>query len=91
MEEIGFVVESSLGELEVKLLRDGWTRVQFLEPVDDAVIVEEITRHEGDLAEALKTLGIPGNEAAELANELWEELTEEERKERANTPGPRRT
>lgn len=90
MEDIGFFMESSLGDLEVRLLRDGWTRIEFQDPGEDPVIIEDIIRTDADLAAALESLGIPKDEAAELAKELWDELDETEQTERADTPGPRR-
>lgn len=83
VEEVGFYVESSLGELNVRLMRDGWTSISFVEPGPDAVIIEDIVRTESDLAECFRTLQLPDGESQELAEELWDELDEEERRDRA--------
>lgn len=90
MEEIVFVVESTRGDMEVRLLRDGWTRLEFQEPDEGAVIVEDIVRNDKDLAQSMRTLGLPEDEAEELAQELWDELDDDERAERAGIAGPRR-
>ena len=87
MEQIDFVIESSLGDVSVQLGDDGWTAFTMLDPGDDPLIVEEIVRKEPDVATGLVTLGLPQDEANELASELWEELDETERAERARLPG----
>lgn len=87
MEQIDFVIESSIGEVAVQLGGDGWTSFSLLDPGDDPLLVEEIVRKEPDVATGLVTLGLPQDEANELARELWEELDETERAERARLPG----
>jgi hypothetical protein len=89
MEQIDFVVESSIGDVSVQLGSDGWTAFSLLDPGDDPLIVEEIVRKEPDVATGLVTLGLPQDEANELAGELWEELDEAEKAERARLPAPR--
>jgi len=87
MEQIDFVIESSIGDVSVQLGSDGWTSFTLLDPGDDPVIVEEIVRKEPDVATGLVTLGLPQDEANELATELWDELDENEQAERARLPG----
>ena len=88
MEQIDFVIESSIGDVSVQLGSDGWTSFFLVDPGDDPVIVEEIVRKEPDVAGGLVTLGLPQDEANELAGELWEELDENEMAERARLPAP---
>lgn len=82
METINFRVDSSLGELDVWLKADAWARVEMCDPSPEIPIVEEIVRSEADLGQAFATLGVPADEATELAGELWEELEPEDRAER---------
>jgi len=83
MEEIRFLVDSSVGELEVQLFDDGWTTIDPTSPTPDSTSVEDIIRNEQDLAQAFEAMGVPADEAVELAEELWSELSHEEKKERA--------
>jgi hypothetical protein len=83
MEEIGFLVESSEGDLDVRLTADGWCALEFKDPGDDPVIVENVVRTAEELASSFETIGLPADEAAELAEELWDELDVNERAERA--------
>lgn len=82
VETINFRVDSSLGELDVWLNADTWVKVEMCDPSPDIPIVEEIVRSESDLGDAFTTLGLPAEEAKELAEELWEELEPQERAER---------
>jgi hypothetical protein len=91
MEQIDFVVESSIGGVAVWLFADGWASFSLQDPGEDAVLVEDIVRKESDVARCFVTLGLPSEEADELAAELWDELDETEQTERASIPAPRST
>jgi hypothetical protein len=82
-EEIDFLVDSSIGELEVWLFEDGWASFGLQERTEDDLLVEEVVRKETDVAACFRTLGLPSEEANQLAAELWEELDEAEQAERA--------
>lgn len=83
MDYVRFLVDSSLGELEVQLFDDGWTSVDFSAPTPGAPSVEDLLRDSGDLAKGFESMGLPENEAKELATELWNDLSDEERSERS--------
>ena len=87
MEDIDFLVDSSLGEVEVLLLADGWASFRLLDDSNDPLLVEDIVRKATDVARCLITVGLPAPEADELATELWDELDETEQQERASLPG----
>lgn len=82
MEEINFLIDTSLGEVDVTLYGDGWGAFSFVEEADDPVLAEVFVKGADEVAEGLQTLGLPDDEAAELAEELWEELDEKEQRER---------
>lgn len=82
MEEAHFAVDSSQGELDVWLSQDGHTSVEFTNPAPDSPSAEYPVRDEADLADCFRELGLPDREAHELAEELWAELSDEEREER---------
>ncbi|HWL66017.1 MAG TPA: hypothetical protein VNP73_08590 [Actinomycetota bacterium] len=86
MEQIDFLVDSTLGEIEVHLNRDGWASFG-LQETDDPLLVEDMVRKATDVARCLTTVGLPAEEASELAAELWDELDEGEQLERARIPG----
>lgn len=81
------MVDSSKGELDVWLSPDGPTSVDFTNPAPDSPSAEYPVRHEADLAECFRVMGVPHEEAQELARELWAELSEEEREERRRLRG----
>ena len=83
MNYVRFLVDSSVGELEVQLFEDGWTGIDLSAPTPGAPSVEHIVRDCADLAEGLKSMGLPEDESNELATELWGELGEDERNERS--------
>jgi hypothetical protein len=87
MEYVRFLVDSSLGELEVQLFDDGWTAIDLSFPSGEAPSVEDIARDNNDLAEGFQSMGLPEDEAKELAVELWDELSDEERSERFRLRG----
>ena len=71
-----------MGELDVWLHADAWAQVEMCDPSPEIPMVEEIVRTENDLRDAFTTIGLPSDEATELAEELWEELDPKERSER---------
>ena len=88
MEEINFLIDTSLGEVDVTLYADGWAAMTFVEQdEDDPVMVEELVHGSDEVRQGLITLGLPEDEATELAEELWDELDEKEQSERAG-PSP---
>lgn len=70
---------------------DTWAQIEMCDPSPDVPMVEEIVRSANDLRDAFATIGLPSDEATELAEELWEELEPEERREREafRLPGER--
>ena len=82
MESINFRVDSSLGELDLWLNADAWAQIEMCEPSPEIPMVEQIVRSEDDLGQAFAAIGLPEDEATELAEELWEELEPQERAER---------
>ncbi|MGH2807787.1 MAG: hypothetical protein ACRDKT_10990 [Actinomycetota bacterium] len=87
MEEIDFLIDTSLGEVDVTLYADGWGAFTFTEQSDDPVMAEVFVKGVDEVAEGLTTLGLPAAEAVELAEELWDELDENEQRERARLGG----
>lgn len=83
MNYVRFLVDSSLGELEVQLFDDGWTGIDLSAGTPKAPSVEDIVRDSSDLAKGFESMGLPDDEAKELATELWNELDDEERNERS--------
>ena len=82
MEYVRFVVEASLGEIEVQLFEDGWTGID-LSSDSGTPSVEDRIRNSNDLTRAFISLGLPDLESKELAVELWAELSDEERQARS--------
>jgi hypothetical protein len=87
MEEIDFLIDTSLGEVDVTLYGDGWGAFTFVEETEDPVLAEVFVKGPDEVAEGFQTIGLPTDEATELAEELWEELDENEQRERAALGG----
>jgi hypothetical protein len=83
MNYVRFLVDSSIGELEVELFEDGWTGIELSARKPGSSSVENIVRRSDDLAKGFGAMGLPEDEADALGKELWNELDEEERKERS--------
>ena len=87
MEEINFLIDTTMGEVDVTLYADGWASFSFTEETEDPTLVEEFVRGPAEVQSGLQTLGLTDDEAEELAEELWEELDETEQAERSRQPG----
>ena len=77
LDYIRFLVDSSVGELEVQFFEDGWTGIDLSSRGRDAPSVEDRMRTPDDLADGFKSMGVPDPEATELATELWAQLIED--------------
>lgn len=77
LDYIRFLVDSSVGELEVQFFEDGWAGIDLPSRGRDVLSVEDRMRNSDDLAEGFKSMGVPGPEAKELATELWSQLVED--------------
>ena len=83
MDYVRFLVESSIGELEIQLFEDGWTDIDLSSQDRGAPSVEDRIRNSDDLTQAFISMGVPVGESKDLAVELWSELTNGERQERS--------
>ncbi len=84
---VRFLVESSIGTLEIQLFEDGWAGIDLASHRRGAPSVEDRIRNSDDMTRALISLGLPEVESNELAVELWRELTEDERQARSQLRG----
>ena len=87
MEHLNFLVDTSLGEIDVWLYDHGLAELEFRSKSPQFPSVESPCRHAVELAGLFQTMGLPAEEAHELATELWSELDESERTERLNSRG----
>ncbi len=87
MDHVRFLVESSVGELEVELFVDGWVAIDISSDGPGARAAENIIRNSDELARAFASLGVPEPEATEAASELWGQLDADEREARARLRG----